>query len=73
MKPLSPTEIKCLVSSITLVNYTGRKTPAYCVTIGNLDLYFSYRTIIAFATPGNMRVSENLWSNTTGRHLGSVP
>jgi hypothetical protein len=40
------------------------------VTVGDLTVWFSYRTPIAFMTPETGRViSENVWSNTTGRHL----
>lgn len=42
------------------------------VSIGSLTLYFSYETCIAFETPGNLRVSENVWSNTTGKHLNMI-
>ena len=41
-----------------------------CVEIGNLDLYFSYETIVAFRAPDTgLVVSENIWSPTTGKHL----
>lgn len=40
------------------------------VRVGPVDLYFSYRTIVAFSAPGFGRViSENVWSQTTGKHL----
>lgn len=40
------------------------------VIIGNVELYFSYSTIVAFRTPfTGLVVSENVWSNTTGKHL----
>lgn len=40
------------------------------ITIGNVQLYFSYSTIVAFRTPfTGLVVSENVWSNTTGKHL----
>jgi len=60
--------------SVSIVNYTRRKTPAYCVTISTLDLYFSYKACIAF-TDGHQptRVSANLWGPTTGRHISDVP
>lgn len=43
------------------------------VQIGDIRIWFSYETPVAFsigwATPV---VSENVWSNTTGRHLASI-
>lgn len=45
-------------------------TPNYAsVTIGNLTLHFSYRTIIAFEIEGRLYISENRWGTTTGKHL----
>lgn len=45
------------------------------VTIGDVELIFSYRTLIAFRTPetGRYVVRENDWGPTTGRHLNHVP
>lgn len=41
-----------------------------CVEIGELELYFSYETCVAFWTPKTgLVVSENIWGNTTGKHL----
>lgn len=43
------------------------------VYLGNLVLWFSYETIVAFHVPGQPRVvSENIWSQTTGRHLNEI-
>lgn len=40
------------------------------VSIGDVELYFSYETIVGFYTMGSgFVVSENVWSNTTGKHL----
>jgi len=40
------------------------------VTINGLVLWFSYNTVVAFATPGHVSVvSENIFSRTTGKHL----
>lgn len=42
------------------------------VVIGKLTLWFSYQTVIGFYTPDTgIIASENIWSNTTGRHLNS--
>ena len=43
------------------------------VEIGDLILYFSYQTVIAFRAPLNgLVVSENAWSTTTGKHLNWI-
>jgi hypothetical protein len=43
------------------------------VVIGELTLWFSYRTVIAAHAPGFGRiVTENYWSATTGKHLNSI-
>lgn len=40
------------------------------VRVGSLSLAFSYRTIIGISVGfGPWKVSENVWSNTTGKHL----
>lgn len=40
------------------------------VRIGSLGLAFSYRTLIGISVGfGPWKVSENYWSNTTGKHL----
>jgi hypothetical protein len=57
---------------IRLWKYSSRNTPATAVEIGNLTLYFSYETIVAFRHKGMRIVSKNIWSNTTGRHLNEI-
>jgi len=42
------------------------------VSVGNLTIYFSYKTPVAFETPGNLVVSENVWGCTTGKHLNWI-
>lgn len=43
------------------------------VTIGPLTLYFSYQTVVAFADDQiGLRVTENLWGPTTGKHLNAI-
>jgi len=39
------------------------------VIIGNLEIWFSYKTPVAFRYHGSMKISENLWGGTTGKHL----
>ncbi len=43
------------------------------VSIGSLDLYFSYETVIAVRTPfSGLIIRENDWSTTTGKHLNAI-
>lgn len=43
------------------------------VDIGDITLYFSYKTVVAFNTPETgLVISENCWSTTTGRHLNAI-
>lgn len=40
------------------------------VHIGDVTLWFSYKTLVAFSSPDTGRVvSENCWGPTTGKHL----
>ena len=56
-----------------LIPYTGRNTPAFCVTAAGIDYYFSYATCVAFRAPGfGLVVRENVWGTTTGRHLNEI-
>jgi len=50
-----------------------RSTKQIDVIIGDLELYFSYETLVAFQSPETgLVVSENVWSTTTGRHLNEI-
>jgi hypothetical protein len=43
------------------------------VNVGNLTLWFSYRTLIAFQVGGQHPiVIQNYWGPTTGKHLNAV-
>lgn len=43
------------------------------VTIGKLELFFSYKTVIAFRTPETgLVLSKNIWGPTTGKHLNLI-
>jgi len=43
------------------------------VSIGNLSVYFSYSTPVAFSTSHHGLIcSENIWGNTTGKHLNWI-
>jgi len=42
------------------------------VTIGNIDLYFSYKTIVAFRDETGFYCSVNVWSKTTNKFLNEI-
>lgn len=55
------------------VHQFGDTNNGVMVTIGSLDLYFSYATLVAYTDPEDGKVvSENHWSQTTGKHLNYV-
>jgi hypothetical protein len=58
---------------IKIDNYGSDKTNnAMVVSFGNITLWFSYHTLVAFKVGNRRIVSENLWSSTTGKHLNSI-
>jgi hypothetical protein len=58
--------------NLTIDHPTGRDNFTE-VTIGDLTVWFSYRTPVAFMYPGEGRVvAENEWGPTTGKHLNYV-
>jgi len=43
------------------------------VQVGQVTLWFSYKTCVAFKLPGDSPVvHENIWGPTTGRHLAQI-
>jgi hypothetical protein len=55
-----------------LTNPTGRKTDARVLTFGQHAFYFSYEMCIGYSGPlGNVR-RENVWAQTTGRHINEM-
>ena len=56
-------------------NYSSDNYGAHAqrVDIGDLSLWFSYNTIVAFCEPGKLnRMSENVWGTTTGKHINAI-
>lgn len=45
---------------------------AVAVILYDKVLYFSYETLIAFEIGGRLIISENIWGNTTGKHLNAI-
>jgi hypothetical protein len=42
------------------------------ISLGNLTVWFSYDTIVAFMDGHGKVVSENVWGPTTGKHLNEI-
>jgi hypothetical protein len=62
---------------MTIFNYYGRgnSANANAVQLCNGDtIYFSYQTKIGYylSSKNVLYLSENCWSNTTGRHISAV-
>ena len=64
---------KGLQSHLNIANHKGRGDKRHDVQIGELALFFSYETCMAFSHPDvGLVVSENCWSLTTGWHLNEI-
>ena len=48
-----------------------RNTKCCSVTVGNIDLHFSYNTLIGIQGGGVAMRRANVWGPTTGRHIRS--
>lgn len=42
------------------------------VDVNGVSFWFSYQTVVAFEDHKGLVVSENVWSQTTGKHLNSI-
>ena len=59
----------------TYCNYSSDNYGAHClcVEVGEVTVWFSYKTPIAFQVGCNPRVvRENDWKTTTGKHLNAI-
>ena len=45
---------------------------ALCFSMNGIDVYFSYRTPVAFRNGTGLTVRENAWGPTTGKHLNAI-
>jgi len=50
----------------------NRKTKAYHVQVGDVELFISYETIIAVRTLTERARLNNEWGPTTGRHINEM-
>lgn len=57
-----------------MITLTKTNSPtANIVTINNIELLFSYETVVAYRVAGSGWVaSENVWSQTTGKHISQT-
>lgn len=56
-------------------NYSSENYGAHCLkfTVGELEVWFSYRTPVAFRHPSTgLCVRQNDWGTTTGKHLNLI-
>lgn len=54
-------------------NYMGNgRDTSLSFSLGDVEIYFSYRTPVAFRAEGKLVVRENNWGVTTGKHLNSI-
>lgn len=59
--------------NITEVAFHMGGTNLNTIEIGDLTLYYSYRTLVAYETPeGKLVISQNVWGVTTGKHLNII-
>lgn len=49
-----------------------RDTKCYIVTIGDVEVFISYTTVIAIRSPKGRGRLENVWGPTTGRHINEM-
>ena len=40
--------------------------------LGGVQVYFSYKTVVAFRAEGRLVVRQNTWGPTTGKHLNEI-
>lgn len=63
-----------MVAIPTIEVYGHYANPAYGInsqvlTIGNLKLYYSFKTVVAYADADGLVVAKNIWGGNTGKHL----
>jgi len=55
-------------------NYSSSNYGAHALvfSVGGMDVYFSYKTPVAFRFDGKLVVRQNEWGPTTGKHLNAI-
>ncbi len=67
--------MKDLPNFQTYGNYSSSNYGAHALvfSVGDLDVYFSYKTPVAFRHPmTGLIVRSNEWGPTTGKHLNAI-
>ena len=58
--------------TVSIENYTGKANTTK-VTIGHLEIWFSYETPVAYQYGmDELDIRENDWKQTTGKHLNAI-
>lgn len=55
-----------------MINIQQLKNNLTEVELFGLTVWVSYKTIVGFRAAGRQVISQNYWSNTTGRHLTEI-
>lgn len=63
-----------MVAIPTIEVYGHYANPNYGInsqvlTIGNLKLYYSFKTVVAYEDSDGLVVTRNIWGGNTGKHL----
>lgn len=55
-------------------NYSSENYGAHCLRVetGNIIVWFSYKTPIAFKVGDRFVIRQNEWGTTTGKHLNAI-
>jgi hypothetical protein len=67
-------DIKLPIEKFNYGEYKSQNYGSHCqrIRVGDLTLFFSYDTVIAFVYDGHRYISENKWGSTTGKHLNWI-
>jgi len=53
-------------------NSPSAQANAKLLSDGDIDIYYSYETIIAVKIKNKLYIAKNIWGNTTGKHLNAI-
>ena len=61
---------------ISITSYHGNSASAEnnakVIKINGMSFYFSYETLVAVNTGNELKVLQNYWGPTTGKHLNAI-
>jgi hypothetical protein len=55
-----------------LGNYAKSKSNNFAVETHGMTYYFSYETLVGVSDANRTVLRENIWGNTTGKHLNAI-